>query len=199
HPTTRGGRRRGGAGRGLPIPRMDSSVVCCTSERRPRGGAASPRAAYILARRRREISDTGCELSAPRCEIAHGRVHRTAAEAKDAVKIAVQLGPAAGTPGDVAYRWDPDTEILSAQLSSGSPSEGMSGSVGLEGSDGSWLILDVSSGRISGVEIAVWPDVRKLPALSPPPNIEDARVVIPSRRSQPNIASMETTTLMIAE
>ena len=33
----------------------------------------------------------------------------------------------------------------------------MSGSVELEGSDGSWLILDVASGCIDGVEVAVVP------------------------------------------
>jgi hypothetical protein len=116
------------------------------------------------------------------------------------VKIAVQLGPASDAPAaEVAYKWDPDTEILSAQLSPVAAGDGMSGSVGLEGSDGSWLILDVNAGRINGVEIAVWPDIRKLPALSPPPHVEDAHVLIPARRSQPNIASMETTTRMIAE
>jgi hypothetical protein len=115
------------------------------------------------------------------------------------VKIAVQLGPASEAPAEVAYKWDSDTEILSAQLSPVVAGNGMSGSVGLEGSDGSWLILDVNAGRISGVEIAVWPDVRKLPALSLPSNVEDAHVVIPSRRSQPNIASMEMATRMIAE
>ena len=67
----------------------------------------------------------------------------------------------------------------------------MSGSVGLEGSDGSWVILDVARGRINGVEIAVWPEVRKLPTLSPPTAVEDAHVVVPARRSQPNIASLE--------
>ena len=117
----------------------------------------------------------------------------------NAVKIAVQLGPAAGAPAEVAYKWDPDTDILSAQLSPSSPSEGMSGSVGLEGADGSWLILDVAAGRINGVEIAVWPDVRKLAALAPPAKIEDVHVIIPSRRSQPNIASMEMATHLIAE
>jgi hypothetical protein len=115
------------------------------------------------------------------------------------VKIAVQLGPAASTPGEVAYKWDSDTDILSAQLSQASPSDGMSGSVGLEGSDGSWLILDVSSGRINGVEVAVWPEVRKLSALAPPTNVEDIHVTIPSRRSQPNIASMEMATHLIAD
>lgn len=115
------------------------------------------------------------------------------------MKIAVQLGPASGAPAEVAYKWDPDTEILSAQLSPTVAGEGMSGSVGLEGSDGSWLILDVNAGRINGVEIAVWPDIRRLPALSPPSNVEDAHVLIPARRSQPNIASMENVTRMIAE
>jgi hypothetical protein len=116
------------------------------------------------------------------------------------VKIAVQLGPAAGSPAEVAYKWDSDTEILSAQLSHGATTEGgMSGSVGLEGADGSWLILDVASGRINGVEIAVWPEVRKLSALAVPSAIEDADVSIPSRRSQPNIASMETVTRLLAE
>jgi hypothetical protein len=115
------------------------------------------------------------------------------------VKIAVQLEPAPESAAVVAYKWDPDTEILSAQLSPVAPGVGMSGSVGLEGSDGSWLILDVHSGRINGVEIAVWPDVRRLPKLPPPPKIEDAHVVIPARRSQPNIASMEMATRLIAE
>ena len=115
------------------------------------------------------------------------------------MKIAVQLGPASGAPSEVAYKWDSDTDILSAQLSSATPSQGMSGSVGLEGADGSWLILDVASGRISGVEIAVWPEVRRVPTLPTPTQIEDAHVSIPARRSQPEIASMETVTRLIAE
>lgn len=118
------------------------------------------------------------------------------------MKIAVQVGspkPEGETPVDVAYKWDLDTEILSAQIGPGTPGEGMSGSVGLEGADGSWLILDVAAGRISGVEIAVWPEVRKLPSLSVPSAIEDVHVSIPARRSQPNIASMETVTYLVAE
>lgn len=107
------------------------------------------------------------------------------------MKIAVQVQPAASSSQKVQYRWDADTEILSAQISPPPVGEGMSGSVGLEGSDGSWVILDVAAGRINGVEVAVWPDVRKLPVLAAPAVIEDADVVVPSRRSQPNIASIE--------
>lgn len=115
------------------------------------------------------------------------------------MKIAVQVQPANGTPQKVEYRWDPDTEILSAQLLPPVKGEGMSGSVGLEGSDGSWLILDVTSGRINGVEIAVWPDVRRMPTLSPPAKVEDAGIIVPSRRSQPEIASLESNTKLLAE
>jgi len=115
------------------------------------------------------------------------------------VKIAVQLQPATGAPQEVEYRWDPDTDILSAQLSPRASGEGMSGSVGLEGSDGSWLILDVGSGCINGVEIAVWPEVRKTAVLTPPSGIEHLHVTVPSRRSQPNIASLEMNAHLVAE
>jgi hypothetical protein len=115
------------------------------------------------------------------------------------VKIAVRVEPASGAPPEVAYRWDPDTDILSAQLSHDGSGDGMSGSVGLEGSDGSWLILDVAAGRINGVEVAVWPDVRNLPGFAPPAKIEDAHVVVPTRTSQPTIASLEMATRLVAE
>ena len=115
------------------------------------------------------------------------------------MKIPIELKPADGVAAAVEYRWDPDTEILSAQLNPRTAGNGMSGSVGLEGADGSWLILDVSDGRINGVEIAVWPDVQKRNSLAPPGSIEDALVNVPARRSQPNIASMEFETALLAE
>lgn len=115
------------------------------------------------------------------------------------MKIAVQVQPAKGAPQEVEYRWDPDTEILSAQLLPPARGEGMSGSVGLEGSDGSWLVLDVAAGRINGVEIAVWPDVRQMPALRVPANVEDAGIVVPSGRSPADISSLESTTRLVAE
>lgn len=117
------------------------------------------------------------------------------------MKIPIQLDPAgaAASPPNVEYRWDPDTEILSAQLSPRGSGEGLSGSVELEGSDGSWLILDVSSGRINGVEVAVWPEVHKRNSLQPPGKVEDAGVLVPSRRSKPGLAAVEVETAMLAE
>ena len=115
------------------------------------------------------------------------------------MKIAVEVPPIGHAPPEVEYRWDADTDILSAQLSPRAVGEGTSGSVGLEGTDGSWLILDVAAGRINGVEVAVWPDVRKLPVLDPPRQVEDAHVVVPSRQSDQGIASLEMDTRLVAE
>jgi len=115
------------------------------------------------------------------------------------VRIAVQLEAPADSLAAVEYTWDEDTDILSAQLVPSPRGQGMSGSVGLEGADGSWLVLDVAAGRINGVEIAVWPDVRTNTSLAPPATIEDAGVLVPSRRSQPDIASLEVDTNLIAE
>jgi hypothetical protein len=115
------------------------------------------------------------------------------------VKIPIQVEPAGGAAPAVEYRWDPDTEILSAQLNPRSTGTGMSGSVELEGSDGSWLILDVSAGRINGVEVAVWPQVNKRNSLKPPGTVEDGHVLLPSRRSQPGVASLEVETALLAE
>lgn len=115
------------------------------------------------------------------------------------MNVPVRIEPAAGAPVAVEYRWDPDTDILTANLCAKSVGEGLSGSVGVEGTDGSWLILDVSSGRINGVEVAVWPDVHKRASLDPPPDIENVRVTVPARTSQPGIAAVEMDTSLTAE
>jgi hypothetical protein len=117
------------------------------------------------------------------------------------VKIPIQVEPppAGEASPTVEYRWDPDTEILSAQLKPAPSGKGMSGSVELEGSDGSWLILDLAAGRINGIEVAVWPDVQKRDTLTPPGTVEDVHVRVPTRRSQPDIAALEVETPLLAE
>ena len=119
------------------------------------------------------------------------------------MKVSVQLQPADASPANVEYTWDADTDILSAQLSprasSDGAADGLSGSVGLEGSDGSWVILDVAAGRIAGVEVAVWPDVRQLPALSLPTQIEDVQVMLPVSKTKADVASLEVDTHLFAE
>jgi hypothetical protein len=116
-----------------------------------------------------------------------------------AVKIPIQVEKTADPAPAVEYRWDPDTEILSAQLTPRRSGQGMSGSVELEGSDGSWLILDIADGCINGVEVAVWPEVQMRSSLALPGTIEDAGVSVPARRSQPGVAALEVETAMRAE
>jgi hypothetical protein len=115
------------------------------------------------------------------------------------VNIAVQIEPRTDKTPKVKYTWDSDTEILSAHLRPGSEASGLSGSVGLEGADGSWVILDVNGGRINAVEIAVWPEVQTRSALNVPKKIEDAAVLIPAARSSREIRSVEVATHLLAE
>ncbi|MGH7654775.1 MAG: hypothetical protein ACREN6_08935 [Gemmatimonadaceae bacterium] len=113
--------------------------------------------------------------------------------------IAVRVNAGAAKLPAVEYRWDADTDILTAMLDGGAKGDGMSGSVGVEGSDGSWLIFDVTGGRIAGVEVAVWPDVRKVGALLPPADALPALVTIPARTSQPGVAAFEVDTRVVAD
>ncbi len=114
--------------------------------------------------------------------------------------IEVRVEPEQAPLSAVEYRWDADTDILTARLASAAVGgEGMSGSVEIEGSDGSWLILDVNAGRIAVVEVAVWPEVRKLASLRPPLSAVPSRVTVPSRRSHPAIAAIEVDTQLTAE
>ena len=110
-----------------------------------------------------------------------------------------QLESGASDLPSIDYRWDADTDILTALLNGGPKGTGMSGSVEVEGSDGSWLIFDVSGGRIAGVEVAVWPDVRKVGGLIAPADASPSFVTIPSRPSQPGVASLEIDTRLVAD
>ena len=95
------------------------------------------------------------------------------------------------------YRWDTDTDILTANLRARAVSEGASGSVEIEGSDGSWLILDLTGGVVHGVEVAVWPEVRKRSALAPPDEVTEGRIVFGS--SDNGVTSIEMNTALAAE
>lgn len=75
-------------------------------------------------------------------------------EALDAHAVRVTDGPALA---DVAAR-PPAADGL-----------GPSGAIEVEGTDGSWLSLELVRGRIAGVQVAVWPTVRRRSALTAPP------------------------------
>lgn len=112
--------------------------------------------------------------------------------------IAVELQPVAGVPPAVHYRWDADTDIFTATLSAGGGAGESSASVEIEGTDGSWLVLDLRGGRVVGVEIALWPDVHHNPALTAPLPAESADIMVPMRVSA-GPATLEVEAPMRAE
>lgn len=97
----------------------------------------------------------------------------------------------------VEYRWDTDTDILVAMLRPAGVSEGVSGSLDFEGSDGSWLTFELVGGRLAAIEVAVWPDVKSVEALHPPEPDGAARVRIPQQGSEA-LAAMEVDTAIRA-
>lgn len=97
--------------------------------------------------------------------------------------IPIELQPSSGAPPAVHYRWDADTDIFTATLATQGEANAPSGSVEIEGTDGSWLVLDLRGGRVVGVEIALWPDVHRNSSLAAPPASESAHVLVPLRPS----------------
>ena len=115
------------------------------------------------------------------------------------MNIPVRIEPSAGQAAAVQYRWDADTDILTATLPDGDSTEkANSTALELEGTDGSWLILDVRGGRISGVEVAVWPNVKKRPALAPPSGVLDGTVIVGAVERGRRV-SVEVETMLAAE
>src|SRR5262245_36253326 len=97
-----------------------------------------------------------------------------------------------GRTPHVTYRWDPETDILTAAIKGGGKGKGgLTGSVELEGADGSFILLDVAAGTIKGVEIVVWPDVRTVATLHPPAELAPGDVELPQRKAQEELVAVE--------
>ncbi len=113
--------------------------------------------------------------------------------------FAARVEPLKGKLPTVHFKWDPETEILSGQVRGAGKAEGLTGTVELEGADGSFAVLDVAGGQLRGIEVVVWPETRTVPDLTPPPPADRGRLLLPARASQPGIASVEVDTSMTAE
>ncbi len=109
--------------------------------------------------------------------------------------LAAKVVERKGKAPRISYRWDAETDILTGAVKGAARDEGkdagLTGSVELEGVDGSFVLLDIAGGSIRGVEVVVWPDVRTVSALAPPAEVADADVLLPNRRSQPSVAAIE--------
>ncbi len=115
------------------------------------------------------------------------------------MSLVVHVEPRTKAAPKAKYKWDADTEILSVDIAKGAEQVGLTGGVELEGQDGSWLLLDIESGSLRSIEVAVWPEVRTNPSLTPPQACDEVTISIPARSSQPGIASMEVSAAVRAE
>jgi hypothetical protein len=111
-----------------------------------------------------------------------------------------RIEPLDGKLPKVTYRWDPETDILTAACKGLPKTTGMNGTVDLEGSDGSFVLLDVAGGLLRGLDVVTWPeDIRTLQTLAAPAAAQEARVLFPSRRSQAAISAVEVDTALTVE
>ena len=112
-----------------------------------------------------------------------------------------KITPLDGKLPKVTYRWDPETDILTVTCKgAGKNGKGLSGTVDLEGSDGSFVVLDVADGALRGLDVVTWPDdIRTLDPLAPPADPREGTVVFPSRESQPGVAAVEVDTALTME
>ncbi len=114
--------------------------------------------------------------------------------------VPLSVEPTNGAPEPVKYRWDADTEILSASVVDRRGGGSVATAVELEGSDGSWVTLELRAGRVCGIEIAVWPPVKARSVLAPPAHPPAAHVVLPlARFGGAAVVDVEVDTLLSAE
>lgn len=99
----------------------------------------------------------------------------------------------------IAWRWDPETDILSGAFKDSRKGGGLTGSIELADAEGSIAVLDVNRGVVCGIDVVVWPEVMTIAGLRAPAQAAVGRVVLPSRPSRPGIASVEVDTTLSME
>ena len=112
------------------------------------------------------------------------------------MSIDAHIEPLGGKLPTVAWRWDPETDILSGAFKANRKVGGLTGTVELSDDEGSVAVLEVSDGVICGLDIVVWPEVDTASALAVPAQLTDGRVVVARRPSKPGISSVEVDTTL---
>ncbi|MGE0352321.1 MAG: hypothetical protein AB7I33_09525 [Gemmatimonadales bacterium] len=110
--------------------------------------------------------------------------------------IDVRVEPLAGRLPSITWRWDPETDILTGTFRNKQPGSGLTGTFELTDDEGSVAVVDVEGGVVSGLDIVVWPEVTTVPDLAAPAGAREGRVIVPSRPSQPGVASVEVDTTL---
>lgn len=110
-----------------------------------------------------------------------------------------RVEPLGGSLPAIAWRWDPETDILSGAFKANRKSGGLTGTVELTDAEGSVAVLDVSNGVICGIDVVVWPEVSTRTDIQVPARLTDGRVVLPSIGSRAAVASVEVDTSLSVE
>ena len=101
------------------------------------------------------------------------------------MNVETRVEPLEGALPGVAWRWDPETDILSGGFRAIAGGRGLEGSVELSDDEGSVIVLDVAGGVVCGLDVVVWPEVDSVPGLAPPAAARLGRVVVPGRPARP--------------
>jgi hypothetical protein len=110
------------------------------------------------------------------------------------VSLEARVEPLTGSLPSVAWRWDPETDILSGAFKGNRKSGGLTGTVELTDAEGSVAVLDVNNGVICGLDVVVWPEVDTAVDLQVPAQLTDGRVVLATGGPRAAIASVEVDT-----
>src|SRR5690348_7408705 len=94
--------------------------------------------------------------------------------------VTFAVAPHDDVAAPVRFRWDADTEILSASIVDRRGGGSVATTVELEGNDGSWVTLELRAGRLCGIEVAVWPPVKARSILTPPTVSTSGHATLPS-------------------
>ncbi|HEX6105751.1 MAG TPA: hypothetical protein VFZ26_09220 [Gemmatimonadales bacterium] len=107
-----------------------------------------------------------------------------------------RIEPLTGALPAIAWRWDPETDILSGSFKGNRKAGGLTGTVELTDAEGSVAVLDVNNGVICGLDVVVWPEVTTVADLKVPSQLTDGRVVLPSNGQRAAVASVEVDTTL---
>ncbi len=112
------------------------------------------------------------------------------------MSLDARIEPLSGKLPSITWKWDAETDILAGSFKGKDKAGGLTGTVELTDDEGSIAVVDVAGGIVRGIDVVVWPEVSTVPGLTPPTRYQDGRVIIPSRASQPGIASLEVDTTL---
>lgn len=115
------------------------------------------------------------------------------------MQFETRVEPLDGKLPRLSYRWDAETDILTAACKTAATGPGLTGTIDLEGPDGAFVVLDVADGALRGVDVVNWPaEVPEVGGLAAPGDAEDGCVTFSTRRPQAGVAAVEVdTTLQI--